>query len=795
MNIKFTDRLSYKQARNTVFLAFSLGMILSLAQVWVDYDSEKRSIDSQVRAIIDITQNPASRIAYNIDSELAQELVSGLLESPIIISAKIVDNTDAVLAEATRHPEISNYRALSDLLFGLSHNYREKLQVFHDPDEELGFLEIEIDTFSIGSSFLRRSTFTLLNGFISVLTLSIFLLVLFYVMLTKPLVDLVHSISSSDPEKDRIDKIPCPVGHEKDEIGVLVNATNEHVDSIRANLRRRLDAETQLQQHLAKLESTVGQRTADLRQTNRQLTESNEQLDNARREAESMADARAVFLANMSHEIRTPINGVLGMISIALEGDLPEQQRKQLETAYSSGNILTQLLNDILDLSKFDSGKMTLEEIEFDLRESVEQVARLLSESAAKKSLYLSLDIEPNIPEKLMGDPVRINQLVSNLLSNAIKFTEQGEVQLYVNIQREDHDFIYINFEVSDTGIGIDQSVLEDILKPFTQADTDTTRKYGGTGLGLALCQKLADAMNGSLSMNSTLGQGSSFKASIPIKRSTNNFAPPILPPETDIKPILCLANQGLLDSLSKYLTYWDIPHLSLRKQTDIGALHSRKKLDQYSIAIIESSESCTLLHALMPQVKIIHAAPYRALLSHNELSLLGIDRQLSLPIQRNELLQILQHQMGAGKTKPQIMSQPTTTMNQHLNILVVEDNQTNQIVAEGMLLLLGHKTVLCNSGKQALQLCKENNFDLIFMDCNMPVIDGYQTTRNLRTSSPVRSIPIIALTANALSEDRQKCLDAGMNDYLSKPFRKEELAKVISKWCPKNTTNNSTTN
>ncbi|MCL6415784.1 response regulator [Aestuariirhabdus sp. Z084] len=782
MNIRLSDRLSYKQARNTVILAFLLGTILSIAQVWIDYINEKRSIDSQVRAIIDITHNPASRIAYNIDSELAQELVLGLLESPIIISAEIVDNTQTTLAFARRERSDSRYRDLSDILFGSSREYREHLQVLHDPDEELGYLDLKVDTIAIGSAFLKRAGFTLMSGFVRSLTLSFILLVLFYIMLTKPLVKLIDSISRRDPEHDD-DAIPCPYGHEADEIGVLVEATNQHITSIQGNLNRRLAAEDKLQKHLNQLESTIEQRTADLSRANRKLIASNELLDQARNDAESMANARSVFMANMSHEIRTPINGVLGMISLALEGNLPTQQRHQLETAYSSATILTQLLNDILDLAKFDSGKMTLEQIDFDLRNCIEQAARLLSDNAASKSLYLSIDIDPTLPERVVGDPVRVHQLTTNLLSNAIKFTEQGEVQLCVTYIDETQDGLTINIEVNDTGIGIDEDVLEDILKPFTQADTATTRKYGGTGLGLALCQKLTDAMKGSLEIESSPGHGSTFRATIPFAHSKALVAAPSFPERVNADAVLCLCQHGLIDTLEKHLAYWKIPHQSLSDPRGLQA-HARQQQDtNYVLAIVESEENAKVVREFTPQISIIFAAPQRDLLAESELKTHGFDAQLILPLQRNELFHLL-----AGMMEYHVVHQPSDktaceSINASVDILLVEDNETNQKVAQAMLERLGHKVTLCSNGQHAIELCGAHRFDLVFMDCNMPLMDGYQATRQLRSLPSYQEIPIIALTANALSEDRQKCLDAGMNDYISKPFRKDELARSINRW------------
>ncbi|HDP3335625.1 TPA: two-component system sensor histidine kinase/response regulator SagS, partial [Pseudomonas aeruginosa] len=397
MDIALTHRLSFKQASLTVLVAFILGTLLSLIQVGVDYASQDASINREVRALLDVSHNPAARIAYNIDAELAQELVLGLLRSPAVVRAEIIDTSGLPLASASREPAESRLRPLSDFLFGHKRVYEDPLHVDHAPGEALGVLQLEIDTFVFGNDFLRRAGITLLSGFVRSLLLSLILLVLFYTLLTKPLVSLIQALSGHDPRSPARMCLPCPKGHERDEIGVLVEVINRQLGRISVEIEQRREAENRLTQYLEELESIVAARTAELKAANARLTLSNQELEEARQTALDMAQARASFLANMSHEIRTPLNGLLGMLSLSLDGPLTPEQRQQLSIAHDSGKVLVELLNDVLDLSKFEAGQLVLEQIPFDLGVLVEDTASLLSQNAAA-GVELTCLVDPALP-------------------------------------------------------------------------------------------------------------------------------------------------------------------------------------------------------------------------------------------------------------------------------------------------------------------------------------------------------------------------------------------------------------
>ena len=520
MDIKLTHRLSFKQARLTVLVGFVLGTLLSLLQIGIDYASENAAINREIYSLLEISHNPASRIAYNLDSELAQELVLGLLRSPAIIGAQLSDNDKSVLASVQDQPESGRYRALSDFLFGANRSFDDRLYFNHMPEQSVGVLHLEVDTYPFGSRFLHRAEVTLLSGFARSLILSGILLGLFYVMLTQPLVRVIRELSNSKPGDPQPSRIHCPPGHEDDEIGVLVNVANQQFDALVREIEQRRSAENRLNEYLAQLEHIVSARTQQLKAINDRLSQSNEELEAARSTALEMAQARSAFLANMSHEIRTPLNGLLGMLALTLDSPLNAEQHQQLSIAHDSGKVLVELLNDILDLSKFDAGQLELEHIAFDLGTLVEDTANLLSQNAAP-SVELTCLIDPQFPALVLGDPTRVRQIVSNLLSNALKFTRFGRVDVRLSAQ---HDRVRI--EVCDTGIGIAQEAQARIFQPFTQAGAGITRQYGGTGLGLALTNSLCEVMQGRLSISSEVGFGSQFCAELPLPCHTEAITP-----------------------------------------------------------------------------------------------------------------------------------------------------------------------------------------------------------------------------------------------------------------------------
>lgn len=773
MPIRFRDRLSYKQARNTVVIAFFLGLFISLFQVVMDYQSQDRQIDQTIETYIAITRAPAARIAYNIDKELAYELVQGLSESPAIVHAEIVDPDGESLAAVSTPPMNDNARSFTDVIFGANRTYIRELKVPYDEDEKLGWLKIVADTSPIGRQFVDRAVVTLATGLLRSFILSLILLTMLYLMLTKPLLNLTEQMVEH-PEDNTNIKIPEPKGHERDEIGLLTRTINHYLSNINHHLHHRRLAEEQLRQHLAELETIIARRTSEIRKSNDVLANTNRELEVARRQAMNTASHRAQQLSSLSHEIRTPLNGLLGMLSIALDDELPEIQRKRLSIARDSGVHLIKLLNDILDLSKLESGKMTMEAIPFDLRATIEDVVMLIGQTTYSRGVPIYSDIDPTLPELVLGDPTRMHQVISNLLGNAAKFTDQGEIRLWLDSRQDSDSELEVVLNISDTGIGIPASSLEEIFKPFGQASTDTSRKFGGSGMGLPLTQSIVNGMNGGLSVISEPGEGSTFSVKLPLKLCKSG-APEPHNPAFNGNQILLHGSEALLTTCSHLLTHWDCQHRIVEPGPEDQSIP-----DWGDLLLTDDVELALNTARSTPSLKVVVANSIKPSDERENLN------WLPLPMTRDNFLETLQKALGLEPaSSPDKQKATSNAGSSSYQLLVVEDNPINRMVAEGMLEQLGYRVELAQHGENCLKACESKDYDLILMDCNMPVMDGFTATRELRKQKNTQDIPIIALTANALNEHRQKCLEAGMNDHIAKPFNKQELQSTLSRWLP----------
>ncbi len=785
MNISFSNRLSFKLARNTVIVALLLGLVLNLIQVLFDYLNEDTALDTEIEAIITISHTPASQIAYNIDSRLAEELLEGLLKHPSIVQADIVDSDNRTLARRERKIAESPYRWMSDLLFEPTRSYTTRLAVQQLSDVDLGNLNVVVDTFEHGISFLKRAGVTLLSGFIKSLALSFLLLFVFYVMLTKPLLGVIFSITEVSPDSPEKARLRVPQGHENDEIGTLVDSTNNHLHAIERSLLKIKQAEARLKTYSEQLEQIVEARTRELSDKNDQLLKSNRELVVAKEEAVKRAKARADFLANMSHEIRTPFNGVLGMISLTLEEPLSERQKSQLDVAYNSGVALLEVLNDILDISKVEAGKLTLENISFDLRKTIDEVANLLAQNSAAKKIQLHSYVQPDFPEHVFGDPTRIRQVISNLVGNAIKFTEKGYVSLSLT---SDAHFAYI--KVEDTGIGISNDALDKIFSPFSQAYTDTTRKYGGTGLGLTLCKQLVQHMAGQLEVRSVVDQGSTFTVKLPLRADRNVKAPDVSEQLKTVPLHLVYSKDSLtFKFVSEQLVHWTctLSESTYQGQLDdestLTELKNRldKQVDQSgedAIYLIDDPRIIAQLNGAVTGILVQRGG-------HNALKNNESFRVLSTPVNRTRLLESLQRATGESQEQQADQSKDLVSVlsGKNLSILLVEDNRVNQMVAKTILKKLGFTVDIANNGQEAVDIVQGKKFDAILMDCHMPVMDGYEATRKIRNELGMKTIPIIAVTANVMHGDKEKCFSAGMNDYVTKPYEKHILIEKLDQW------------
>ncbi|HET8924490.1 MAG TPA: response regulator [Candidatus Acidoferrum sp.] len=729
------------------------------------------------------------------DIRLAREVLNALQAKQHVVSACIYDSDGTVFAKYSRSLTHVDYPSPPTTQQDGPKIVARRMILFQDivlNDDRIGKIYIEADLEDLDDR-LRR--FVLIDLFVLSGSLAVAFLLSYRLqrLISEPIRELTETaagLSAHENYSIRVTK------RSNDDIGILVGSFNQMLERIQERDGALKSAKDQL-------ELRVQERTEELQAEVTERERAEMEMRRAKDAAEEASRAKGEFLANMSHEIRTPLNGVMGMTGLALETELTSEQREYLETVKTSADSLLTVINDILDFSKIEAGKIDLEAIDFDLRDCIEGTLKTLAFRADEKGLELLCEIATDVPEVVRGDSIRLRQVLINLVGNAVKFTDEGEVALKIQVETAYGEDRILHFIVSDTGIGIPSEKQKHIFDPFSQADSSTTRKYGGTGLGLSISAHLVEMMRGRMWVESEIGRGTQFHFTVrlgvtdsrPVEVGTAS------PPEIlrGTRVLVVDDNRTNRRILEGMLKRWEMRSTSAASGDEaLAQLSSAHQAgDPYALILTDMHMPKMDGFRLIEQIRqrselstaiimMLTSAGHRGDAARcNEL---GVAAYLLKPIRQSELREAIARALGAVQQKGAIplitrySLQDARDPSAILRVLLAEDNAVNQRLAARLLEKRGHRVTVTANGREALDALEKGAYDLVLMDLQMPEMDGFQTTAAIREREKDNGthLHVVALTAHAMKGDRERCLAAGMDGYLSKPIRPTELDELL---------------